>query len=104
MTETVVVRGEGGALFEMDVPTGGHQLELWNDKLAKKELVIVTDPVEWVERAGAKVLVLVETPDEVVDEPEVAPADEPKRRGGRSPKNTAAAPAETPTEGDPSEE
>ena len=49
MSSTVVVRGAGGAIIEMDVPASGHALERWNEMLAKGDLVIVEDPVEWVD-------------------------------------------------------
>ena len=113
MATTVVVRGAGGTLFEMDVPAGGTLLDTWNEKIASGELVIVTAPVKWVDGLdGAKHLVLDvpadpdETPaepDEVEAEPaepdevEAEPA-EPKRRG-RPPKQT-----EEPAEAVPTEE
>ena len=81
MADTVIVRGAGGALFEMDVPTGGNRLDLWEDKLAKGELVIVTEPVEWVEHQGAMVLRIVEPPaDEPAEAAEEQEPAEPRRR------------------------
>ena len=47
---TAFVRGTGGAIFEMDVPTYGHALERWDQALTKGDLVIVTD-AHWVDRA-----------------------------------------------------
>ena len=41
---TVVVRGSGGAVFEMDVPTSAHALELYHHKLANGNITIVADP------------------------------------------------------------
>jgi len=41
MTDTVFVRGAGGALFEMDVPTGGHALERYEEAIRKGDLSIV---------------------------------------------------------------
>lgn len=100
MATTVVVRGSGGTLFEMDVPAGGTLLDTWNEKIASGELVIVTAPVKWVDGIdGAKHLVLdvPADPDETPAEVEAEPA-EPKRRG-RPPKQT-----EEPTEAVPTEE
>jgi len=96
MATTVVVRGSGGTLFEMDVPAGGTLLDTWNEKIASGELVIVTAPVKWVDGLdGARHLVL-DVPAEP-DEVEAEPA-EPKRRG-RPPKQT-----EEPAEAVPTEE
>lgn len=82
MPETVVVRGSGGSLFEMDVPTRGHAAELWVEKIAKGDLLVVTDPVEWVDAGdGARKLQLVTT--SPAEAPSV-PADAPRR--GRPPK------------------
>ena len=54
---SVFVRGTGGAIFEMDVPTYGHALERWDQALAKGDLAIVAD-AHWVERGdGSKYLV-----------------------------------------------
>lgn len=114
MATTVVVRGSGGTLFEMDVPAGGTLLDTWNEKIASGELVIVTAPVKWVDGLdGAKHLVLDVTaepepamgvdwmewrePPAEPDEVEAEPA-EPKRRG-RPPKQT-----EEPAEAVPTEE
>lgn len=104
MATTVVVRGAGGTLFEMDVPAGGTLLDTWNEKIASGELVIVTAPVKWVDGLdGAKHLVLDVTaepepePPAEPDEVEAEPA-EPKRRG-RPPKQT-----EEPAEAVPTEE
>ena len=72
MATTVVVRGSGGTLFEMDVPAGGTLLDTWNEKIASGELVIVTAPVKWVDGIdGAKHLVL-----DVTAEPEPEPPAE----------------------------
>lgn len=44
MTETVLVRGEGGWEFEQDVPAEGTaQRELFDDAIAKGRLVIVSE-------------------------------------------------------------
>lgn len=100
MATTVVVRGSGGTLFEMDVPAGGTLLDTWNEKIASGELVIVTAPVKWVDGLdGAKHL-------DVTAEPEPEPpaedvesevAAEPKRRG-RPPKSTEETTEVAPTE------
>lgn len=82
MTSVVVVRSASGVLFEMDVPAAGHARELWNEKLAKGDLALVSEPVEWVDAGdGARKLVAsTTTPTEA---PSVAP-DAPRR--GRPPK------------------
>lgn len=74
---TAIVRGSGGVLFERDVPTSGQALEIWDEQIRKGDLVIITDPVEWVEHEGAKVLRLVAVPE----------VEAPRR--GRPPKVTA---------------
>ena len=77
MATTVVVRGAGGTLFEMDVPAGGTLLDTWNEKIASGELVIVTSPVKWVDGLdGAKHLVL-----DVTAEPEPEPPAEDAESG-----------------------
>lgn len=115
MATTVVVRGSGGTLFEMDVPAGGTLLDTWNEKIASGELVIVTAPVKWVDGLdGAKHLVLDVTAEpepeppaedvesEVAAEPPAEDAEseaaaEPKRRG-RPPKSTEETTEVAPTE------
>lgn len=101
MATTVVVRGSGGTLFEMDVPAGGTLLDTWNEKIASGELVIVTAPVKWVDGLdGAKHLVLDVTadPDETpAEDVESEVAAEPKRRG-RPPKSTEETTEVAPTE------
>ena len=103
MATTVVVRGSGGTLFEMDVPAGGTLLDTWNEKIASGELVIVTSPVKWVDGIdGAKHLVLDVTAEPEPEPPaedaesEAEPA-EPKRRG-RPPKSTEETTEVAPTE------
>lgn len=97
MTSTVVVRSASGVLFEMDVPAAGHALELWNEKLAKGDLVLVDSPVEWVaDPDGTRRLIDSTTPAEA---PSVSP-DAPRR--GRPPKVQAI--AEPAVEADPVEE
>ena len=39
-------QGAGGAVFEIDPPTSGPQKELFDEKLAKGELVLVDQPVD----------------------------------------------------------
>lgn len=101
MATTVVVRGSGGTLFEMDVPAGGTLLDTWNEKIASGELVIVTAPVKWVDGLdGAKHLVLdvPADPDETpAEDVESEVAAEPKRRG-RPPKSTEETTEVAPTE------
>lgn len=85
---TVVVRSGSGVLFEMDVPAAGHAAELWQEKIAKGDLVIVTDPVAWVDAGeGARRLVVVATVPRAEASPvEAVPAEAPRR--GRPPKVT----------------
>ena len=104
MATTVVVRGSGGTLFEMDVPAGGTLLDTWNEKIASGELVIVTAPVKWVDGLdGAKHLVLDVTaepepePEPPAEDAESEAAAEPKRRG-RPPKSTEETTEVAPTE------
>lgn len=82
MSSTVVVRSASGVLFEMDVPAAGHALELWEEKLRKGDLEVVTAPVVWVDAGdGARRLVLASTaPVEVSEAP----------RRGRPPKVQAS--------------
>lgn len=57
--DTVFVRGQGGTIFEMDVPEFGHAKERFDQALAKGELALVA-AAEWVERGdGSKYLVEV---------------------------------------------
>lgn len=92
MPSTVVVRGSGGALFERDVPTAGHALEIWNEQIAKGDIVIIDEPTKWVEAAdGTRNLVIVEAE-------ESAP-----RKPGRPPK-AKAEPEQTETVDEPNEE
>jgi hypothetical protein len=86
VSDTVIVRGSGGALFERTVPTGGQALDIWNEQLAKGDLVVVTEPTEWVEAAdGTRNLRIV-------------PVEEAPQRAkpGRKPK--AETPTDEPTE------
>jgi hypothetical protein len=97
MPEVVVVRGSGGVLYEMDVPTRGHALELWEEKLRKGDLVIVTDPVEWVEVGdGARQLRLA------TSSAEGAVLPQERRKPGRPPK--VRGDADSPSEGSDSNE
>jgi len=79
MTDTVFVRGAGGALFEMDVPKSGHALERYEEAIRKGDLSVVPH-AEWVERAdGSRHLVIpepVETPAPKVKPPKAAAAAE----------------------------
>jgi hypothetical protein len=43
MPSTVVVRGSGGAIFEMDVPASGFALAHWQERLDKGDIVIIDD-------------------------------------------------------------
>lgn len=93
MSSTVVVRSASGVLFEMDVPAAGHALELWEEKLRKGELQIISEPVEWVEHDGARKLQLAAPA--VAAEPEPDQVEpEPKRRG-RPPKLTTTVDIDT---------
>lgn len=44
MAATVVVRGSGGAEFEMDVPSSQHRREAFDRALVTGDLVLVADP------------------------------------------------------------
>lgn len=50
MTDTVFVRGTGGAIFEMDIPTSLHARERFDQQVAKGDLTVIPHAV-WVERA-----------------------------------------------------
>ena len=53
MTDTVFVRGTGGAIFEIDVPVLPHAVERWEQALNKGDLVIVdASTVEKVDTPG----------------------------------------------------
>lgn len=96
MPETVVVRGSGGSLFEMDIPTRAHAADLFWQRVESGDLTIVTDPVEWFDdlQNGSRklrIVAAVETPAEV---PVVA---QERRKPGRPPKVRAG--QETPVEG-----
>lgn len=70
MSSTVVVRGSGGFIFEMDAPAAGHALELFDERVAKGELTIITDPVEWVDGPdGSRHLVLAAQSEPAEDAP-----------------------------------
>ena len=79
MTETVFVRGAGGALFEMDVPKAGHALERYEEAIRKGDLSVVPH-AEWVTRPdGSRHLIIpdpVETPAPKVKAAKVAPTEE----------------------------
>lgn len=78
MTETVFVRGAGGALFEMDVPKAGHALERYEEAIRKGDLSVVPH-AEWVTRPdGSRHLIPdpVETPAPKVKAAKVAPTEE----------------------------
>lgn len=82
---TVFVRGTGGTIFEMDVPTGVHTRELFDGKLAKGELTLIENPCEWVERPDGSRFVR-----------EVAPVEvdaEPSKRGRKAPVEVDAEPS-----------
>lgn len=75
MTDTVFVRGAGGALFEMDVPTRGHALERYDEAIRKGDLTIVAE-AHWVERADGSRYLVVPAPAEDDDTPEGDTPDE----------------------------
>jgi len=95
MTETVFVRGEGGALFEMDVPKAGHALERYEEGLRKGLLTIVPN-AEWVERADGSRYLVVPAPAEDDDTPEGEPSKpaKPAAKASKAAKKAAAKPAE----------
>ena len=99
MPETVVVRGSGGSLFAMDLPTRAHAADLFWQRVESGDLTIVTDPVEWFDdfQNGSRKLRLV-----VAGAPAEAPAEAPvvareRRKPGRPPKVRVE--QETPAEG-----
>lgn len=50
MPATIIVRGAGGSLFELDLPEDGTMAkERLDQQIARGDLAIVTDPVKWVE-------------------------------------------------------
>jgi len=60
---TAFVRGSGGGLLEMDIPTSGHALERWEEALRKGDLSIVPS-AEWVTLDdGSRHLVVTDTAD-----------------------------------------
>lgn len=63
--ETVFVRGTGGTIFEMDVPTFGHAKERFDQALEKGDLQLVP-AAEWVTRDDGSKYLVIPTP---VDEP-----------------------------------
>lgn len=54
MTDTVFVRGTGGAIFQMDVPTNVHARERWDASIEKGDLVVLPadEIVERVEQGA----------------------------------------------------
>lgn len=72
MADTVFVRGAGGSIFEMDVPTQGMALARWEEKLAKGELFLV-DEAHWVD-VDPTTRKLVEGPAPKAGKPAPAPA------------------------------
>ncbi len=95
MTDTVFVRGEGGAIFEMDVPTGGHALERYEEGLRKGTLTVVP-AAEWVERADGSRYLVVPAPAEDDDTPEGEPSKpaKPASKASKAAKKAAAKPTE----------
>ena len=95
MTETVFVRGAGGALFEMDVPTAGHALERYEEAIRKGDLSVVPH-AEWVERADGSRHLVVPPPAEDDDTPERAPSKpaKPAAKASKAAKKAAAKSAE----------
>ena len=60
--DTVFIRGAGGAIFEMTVPTAPHALELWEEKIAKGEHTVIENAV-WADRPdGSKYLIVPDEP------------------------------------------
>jgi len=71
--DTAFVRGSGGGLLEVDIPTKGHALERWREALAKGDLSIV-EKAHWVERAdGSKYLVEGEAAKATIKPPKPTP-------------------------------
>lgn len=58
---TVFVRGQGGSIFEMDVPSEGSAArETWDARVDKGELTIVPE-AEWVDRGDGTSYLVVKT-------------------------------------------
>lgn len=77
--DTVFVRGAGGGIIEMDVPTRGHALERYEEAIRKGDLTLV-GAAHWVDRAdGSKYLVEGEAPKAAAKsgKAKAEPADEP---------------------------
>ncbi len=73
--QTVFVRGSGGSIFEMDVPTKGMALERYEQALAKGDLTVVPF-AHWVDGLdGARHLVADEAP--AVEPAKPAPKGKP---------------------------
>ena len=92
MPDTVVVRGSGGGLFEVDVPTAGHARERWEEQFAKGDLSVVTG-ARWVDNLDGSRSLTIAPPVAATEPQTVTPDDdgdvspEPVRRGpGRPPK------------------
>lgn len=84
MTDTVFVRGAGGALFEMDVPTGGHALERYEEAIRKGDLSVVPH-AEWVERAdGSRHLVVPAATEPSTTAPKAPKAPKPAAAAAES--------------------
>jgi hypothetical protein len=86
--DTVFVRGTGGAIFEMDIPTNTQARERYDAAIEKGDLVIVP-AAHWVERGdGSKYL--------VAGEPEGAAKPKASRSRAPRPAPDAAPPASEP--------
>lgn len=73
---TVTVKGSGGVVFEMDVPTLPHRRELFDEQLAKGDLQLLADPDGAL--GPAFTLAVGDAP------PEEEPAPEPAKRGRKA--------------------
>lgn len=76
---TVTVRGEGGAVFDMDIPVEGTvRREAFDDAIAKGRLVVLDEPAEPKRSRKAK----AEKPDPnpEPDEPAEGSEDDPESK------------------------
>lgn len=74
--QSVYMRGTGGGIFLMDVPTAGNALELWEQQIAKGELVPV-DNVVAVVRGDGSTHYEQTTTDEAGNPPAPAASEQP---------------------------
>lgn len=99
MSEVIYARGAGGTILQFDEDKlVGFARERFDEQVAKGDLAIVTDPVEWVERAdGSRHLQLTAA----AAQPKSAEQAAPKKR--RSKAAADQVPSEPATESEPAD-